>query len=292
MLVNLGKRFFENEETFIYTEGISIFDYPSKFETGIRIEIERGHNTSRPTVILADYCNHDAILPLQVSDHLREIYPNHKQILYVPYLPYARMDRKMSKDAFTLKTFAKLINNQNFDSVYIADPHSAVATALIDRSKEVNLNGFYQFVIDSLIGTGCNHILIPDAGAAKKIQSNKLLSKHFETIQCGKKRDVNTGKLSQFEIYGDVSKHNAYLIVDDIIDGGGSFLGLADAVRQINPQARLYLAATHGIFSKGPLHHVFERTFITNTFDTHVGDIENYKTIIYDLVENTVKPLL
>ena len=65
---------------------------------------------------------------------IREYYATQDCILYLPYLPSARMDRvKNPEDVFTLKTFAHLINALNFSTVYVWDAHSNVGPALIDR---------------------------------------------------------------------------------------------------------------------------------------------------------------
>lgn len=40
------------------------------------------------------------------------------------------------------------------------------------------------------------------------------------------------------------------LIVDDICDGGGTFIGLAEELKRKNA-GKIYLAVSHGIFSKG-----------------------------------------
>ena len=46
--------------------------------------------------------------------------------LTMPYIPYSRMDRKEEKRLFTLKSVAKFINELNFESVVVWEPHSDV----------------------------------------------------------------------------------------------------------------------------------------------------------------------
>ena len=54
--------------------------------------------------------------------------------LVLPFVPNARMDRThSSKEVFTLKYFAEVINSLEFASVTVLDPHSVVSEALIDR---------------------------------------------------------------------------------------------------------------------------------------------------------------
>jgi ribose-phosphate pyrophosphokinase len=85
-------------------------------------------------------------------------------------------------------------------------------------------------------------------------------------LECSKHRDVKTGQLSGFKVQSDDMQGRDCLIVDDICDGGGTFLGLAEALKA-KGAGRLYLAISHGIFSKGvePLTTVFDHIFTTDS---------------------------
>lgn len=168
--------------------------------------------------------------------------------LFLPYVPYARMDRKMGKgQANQLKMFCKLLNNYKCSSVYIDDPHSDVCEALIDnvivKSQAEILRNEYKARFDWI--NNCDAIIAPDAGAAKKaFKVAQLYGKPL--IQCGKQRDSN-GKIVKSEVYGDISGKKC-VIVDDILDAGGTFIKLAE---QMGDAKELNLVVTHGIFAKG-----------------------------------------
>lgn len=53
--------------------------------------------------------------------------------LKIGYFPYHRFDAEARNTSFTLKYVAKIINNLNFNMVYVEDPHSDVLPALLDR---------------------------------------------------------------------------------------------------------------------------------------------------------------
>ena len=54
--------------------------------------------------------------------------------LTMPYVPFSRQDRCNNPgEAFSLKVFCDLINNLNFNSVEIQDPHSDVIPALLNN---------------------------------------------------------------------------------------------------------------------------------------------------------------
>ncbi len=68
--------------------------------------------------------------------------------LIMPYIPYARQDRKaVEGESFTLKVFAKVLNSVGFDNVYTVDNHSEVSSALIDNCREITNK---EYVLESL----------------------------------------------------------------------------------------------------------------------------------------------
>jgi ribose-phosphate pyrophosphokinase len=78
------------------------------------------------------------------------------------------------------------------------------------------------------------------------------VAQHFgglEVIQGMKKRDLKTGELTGFDFYGEV-RGKDLLIVDDICDGGGTFIGLAGKLRYEGAKS-ISLYVSHGIFSRG-----------------------------------------
>lgn len=186
--------------------------------------------------------------------------------LLLPYFPAARQDRLMVKgEALSVKVYTELINNLNLNSVTIFDPHSEVTSALLNNCIVIENYKFIENIIKTL---NKNTLLIsPDGGALKKIYKVASYLKNYEVIECSKSRDVKTGKLSGFKVYIDDLEGKDCLIVDDICDGGGTFLGLAKELKAKNA-GKLYLAVSHGIFSKGldELSKEFEIVFTTNSF--------------------------
>ena len=87
-------------------------------------------------IIVARLQSSDDIMELLLlTDALREQGFDHID-LFMPYIPYARQDRYCAGgDAFSLKVFAGLVNSRDFAEVIVLDPHSDVATALIDRCR-------------------------------------------------------------------------------------------------------------------------------------------------------------
>jgi ribose-phosphate pyrophosphokinase len=135
--------------------------------------------------------------------------------------------------------------------------------------------------------------LSPDAGALKKVYkvADNFQSK-YDVVVCSKHRDIN-GKLSKTTIpLTEELMDKDLFIVDDLCDGGGTFVNLARTIKE-NEQfkGRIYLIVTHGIFSAGfeTLSEYFDRIYTTNSIkDIQDGTIVNtfskHKTI-HELVK-------
>ena len=95
-------------------------------------------------------------------------------------------------------------------------------------------------------------LVSPDAGAMKKIFDIAKKSNIENVINAVKVRDIASGKIVCTEI-PDISLHagKEFLIVDDICDGGRTFIELAKAIKKQLPDAILKLCISHAIFSAG-----------------------------------------
>lgn len=161
--------------------------------------------------------------------------------LSIPYLPYARQDKPVSNaTTFGLHIFANIINNMNFDEVTAFDVHSNVAESLIRNFKWVRPN------IDHILNLyNVDEIIYPDKGALYKY--TQFITYPF--MYAEKIRDQLTGEITKLEFYGDVKECNL-LIVDDLCDGGATFIALAkELIDRGADEVNLYVS--HGLFSKG-----------------------------------------
>lgn len=185
--------------------------------------------------------------------------------LFIPYFPAARQDRVMVPgEPLSVKVYADMINAMALASVTIFDPHSEVTPALLNNCVTISNHEFIKQVIGK-IGNEVK-LISPDGGALKKIYKVSEFLGGTEVVECSKSRDVKTGKLSGFKVYSEDLAGADCLIVDDICDGGGTFIGLAEALKAKNA-GKLYLAVSHGIFSKGfeVFDSYFEQIFTTDS---------------------------
>lgn len=173
--------------------------------------------------------------------------------LDIRYLMGARMDRAISSlEPFTLQVMARLINGAGFSKVRILDVHSDVATRLIRNSENV----LPKAVVAQVWSTIGPHLdVCPDKGAIPRIRA--LLSGEMPAIICEKDRDLCSGKLRGFRVIDGLDylatpfwQERPFLIIDDICDGGGTFVGIAKELRQAGAK-KVDLFVTHAIMSQG-----------------------------------------
>ena len=196
-------------------------------------------------------CNQDIIKILLVNDAIKRQSSTISVSLHLPYVPQARADRVFQEGGcLPIKVFADLINSCQFDSVMIKDPHSDVTSALINNVSIIKQEQCLKNAMHNISRYMKDFtICAPDLGATKKIFDSVQLLGHDDYIQAIKIRDVETGNIIkcdvvQQEVFGDV------LIVDDISDKGGSFIHLAQLLKQRGAD-RVGLFVTHAIFPDG-----------------------------------------
>jgi len=166
--------------------------------------------------------------------------------LIIPMFPGQRQDRiNHSGDVlFTARSMAEMVNARNLPSVTILDPHSDVTPALIDRCVTVDAASCIKPPPGKYAA-----VVAPDAGADKR--AGKVADNlGVPLLRAWKKRDVDTGRVAGFGMQPhDLAPGALVLVVDDICDGGATFLGLADALDGAGLKAHLWV--THGLFTKG-----------------------------------------
>lgn len=253
------------------------FNFPAG-EVQVKIHDDLQQIIGKDITIVAQLQSSDDIMSLMMLNNIINMYAPRAIALLMPYIPYGRQDRVCAKgEAFAFKVFANLINSMSFDQVVVVDPHSDVSTALLDRVCLINKAGVLKnasFVADY------DTFVAPDVGASKEVQE-LCITFGKEFIQGYKKRDPETGALSGFGFYGDVEGKNV-LIVDDICDGGGTFLGLGEKLNEGKPE-KLSLFVTHGIFSKGKgiFGEVFDNVYTTDYYDKNLVNYGNVQVYHY-----------
>lgn len=238
---------------------ITINGFDAKFWTfpgGERsVKLTPDHNTrGLPMQIRMDFKGSDDLIDLVLTvNALRNMYGSTLELtLLVPYLPFSRQDRVMtSGESFGLQAFASIVNMCNFSRVTTWDVHSDVAAALFPAGVFKNISQEDLWGSELRVSAP-SAIISPDAGALKKIYKVAEKAGIKNVIEATKVRDVATGQIVATRIDSSrLVNLDTAVIVDDICDGGRTFIELAKVIRDAGFTGRLILCVTHGIFSKG-----------------------------------------
>lgn len=201
-------------------------------------------------------------------------------VLTIPYFLGGRSDRVFTDDGihYIRDIVAPIINSQNYKMVRVLDPHSDVIQACIKNFKELQtsfrIKSFESFLIDNQKTISDILFVIPDSGAKKKFftldiyQYIKRIGGDINIVSADKMRDIKTGNITSTVInIPEEYKNKDIFIIDDICDGGRTFIELANKIKETGHQGTMNLMVTHGIFSKGIdiVAEYFDNIYTTNS---------------------------
>ena len=198
----------------------------------------------------------------------------------IPYFGYARQDRKVApRTSISAKVVSNLISNAGANRVVTVDLHAG------------QIQGFFDIPVDNLFTTPLfaryikkvfkNKNLIcvsPDVGGVQRTRG--LATKIKSDLAIIDKRRSKPGKSKVMNIIGNV-KGKSCIIVDDIIDSGGTIVNAAKALKE-NGALNVYVFITHAVLSKDAVDKIkkskVDRLIITDTIDNS-QKIKNSKKI-------------
>ena len=187
----------------------------------------------------------------------------------IPYFGYARQDRKVvPRTSISAKLVSNLITKAGADRVVTVDLHAG------------QIQGFFDIPVDNLFATPIfarhakkkikskNIICVaPDVGGTERARAlGKLLNVGLAIVD---KRRPKPGQSQVMNIIGNV-KDKTCIIVDDIIDSGGTIINAAKALKSRGAK-EVYVYITHGVLSgdavKKIKSSVIKNLVITDTID-------------------------
>ena len=189
----------------------------------------------------------------------------------IPYFGYARQDRKVvPRTSISAKLVSNLITQAGADRVVTVDLHAG------------QIQGFFDIPVDNLFATPifARHVkkkikskkiicVAPDVGGTERARAlGKLLNVGLAIVD---KRRPKPGQSQVMNVIGDV-KDKTCIIVDDIIDSGGTIVNAAKALKAIGAK-EVYVYITHGVLSgdavKKIKNSVIKNLVITDTIDNN-----------------------
>jgi ribose-phosphate pyrophosphokinase len=210
---------------------------------------------------------------LLVNNACQKLWPDAARYLVMPYMPYARQDRACYEgEAFALEVAASMIAGCGFAGIEVWDPHSAKTRQMLPRLRVREAKEFVERIPTLLQDMV---IIAPDEGAYQRAWQCSCIKRGRSTLDgtgpdnfllAKKTRSSDTGTLQPPTIEnGHLIKNRDCLIVDDICDGGRTFINLAKVLRPLT-EGKIYLYVTHGIFSNGllDLMGVLDHVYVAN----------------------------
>ena len=189
----------------------------------------------------------------------------------IPYFGYARQDRKVvPRTSISAKLVSNLITQAGADRVVTVDLHAG------------QIQGFFDIPVDNLFATPifARHVkkkikskkiicVAPDVGGTERARAlGKLLNVGLAIVD---KRRPKPGQSQVMNVIGDV-KDKTCIIVDDIIDSGGTIVNAAKALKARGAK-EVYVYITHGVLSgdavKKIKNSVIKNLVITDTIDNN-----------------------
>jgi len=166
----------------------------------------------------------------------------------IPYFGYARQDRKSaSRTPITAKLVANLLTTAGADRVLTMDLHAGQIQGFFDIPVD-DLTSRLVFAKDikrNVIIEDGTVFVSPDAGGV--VRARKFADMFHADIAIVDKMRPSAGKSEVMNLIGDVKGKHA-ILVDDIIDSGGTLCNAAKAIMDAGAlSVRAYI--THGVLS-------------------------------------------
>jgi ribose-phosphate pyrophosphokinase len=250
------------------------FTYPAG-EAHTKVEDRRDVEETEIAILTASAESiHDDLFQLAMWADYISNYNEHsvrqrvRKVALIPYFPGARADRGAP---FGLAVYANFLANLMLDQIVVFDPHSPVLSTFTYPTATVLTPAE---VIQSAHLPHYDGVIAPDKGAVARASAvADVLGLPLYTAE--KERNYQTGKLEGYTFNlpprheGTVHDGARLLVVDDICDGGGTFILLADAVRDTGLDVTLDLYVSHPVFSGTAPSSLLDRyaqIFTTNSY--------------------------
>jgi len=165
----------------------------------------------------------------------------------IPYFGYARQDRKIGpRTPISAKLVANMITEAGANRVLTVDLHAGQIQGFFDIPTD-NLFAMPVIVKDIADNLKDNEPMVvsPDVGGV--VRARALATRLNTDLAIVDKRREKAGVSEVMNIIGDVGGRTCILI-DDIVDSGGTLCNAADALLK-NGATEVYAYATHGVLS-------------------------------------------
>lgn len=186
--------------------------------------------------------------------------------LVILYLAYARQDKPDEAGAFAGRIICRSLQSAPLDRAFVVDAHSPRLRRFFRFTNVLPLNIFSRELekVENAV------VVAPDQGGVERARAMaRLLGTEAAYIE---KKRLGPRRIKSIRLRGDVGGCNA-IIVDDIIDSGGTIIGASKLLHDHGAD-NVYVAATHGVFSMDALKRLeassIDKIIVTNTLSPGV----------------------
>jgi len=172
----------------------------------------------------------------------------------IPYFGYARQDRKIGpRTPISAKLVANLITQAGANRVLTVDLHAGQIQGFFDIPTDnlFALPVIHRDIID-YIGDTAPMVVSPDVGGVLRARS--LATRLGSDLAIVDKRRERAGESEVMNIIGDV-EGQVCVLVDDIVDSGGTLCNAAEALLA-NGATAVYAYVVHGVLSGGAVQRI------------------------------------
>jgi ribose-phosphate pyrophosphokinase len=172
----------------------------------------------------------------------------------IPYFGYARQDRKVGpRTPISAKLVANLITRAGADRVMTLDLHAGQIQGFFDIPTD-NLYASPVMVRDIRDRFELTKLMVvsPDVGGV--VRARGLAKRINAPLAIIDKRRERAGESEVMNVIGEVEKHTC-ILVDDIVDSGGTLVNAADALIE-HGAAEVYAYISHGVLSGGAVARI------------------------------------
>ena len=173
----------------------------------------------------------------------------------MPYFGYARQDKKVRpREPITAKLIANLIRNAGADRIFAIDLHAGQIQGFFDCPVD-HLPAF-PIIAEYLVAKGLYDsgitVVSPDVGGVSR--ATIVAERLGADLAIVVKKRPEPGKVAIVDVIGDV-KGQTCILLDDMVDSGGTFAAAANELAQRGATA-IYAAATHAVLSGDAIRRI------------------------------------
>jgi len=237
--------------------------------------------------------NNDILELMLIIDAVRRSNPSKINVIF-PYYSYARQDRRTNRSPISGKVIANMLCHTGINSVICMDLHSLQTQGFFNNNVVCEhisaLKTMRDSIVAAIVPSYWDVVVSSDVGGTSRARYfSNLLDLPIAIID---KRRPEPGISKVMNVIGDVVNKKC-VIVDDMIDGGGTLVGAAAALEK-SGSASVDAISIHGVFSGKAIQRIDESNISKLYISNSIEQVKNLPSKIVvigieDLLSETIR---